>query len=412
MKREYIDKAAKVLVRIGVNLQPGHTLLLQTEPDALELARAIAREAFEAGAKDVEVIISDPEINHIRAKYASKETLRAVPEHKKEQLDYYLRDGLGVQMAVRGSHPTLMADVDEDKAIALAQAGNDLRNVVRKYIQTGTLQWTGTVYPNKDWARKVYPELDDDEALAHLEEDIAVMMRLDQDDPLAAWNRHCQYLAEKGEKLNSLNFKSLHVTTGLGTDIELELVEDHIWTSAGTMGNQLSEHPYIANMPTEEIFTNPNRFKAEGIVYASRPLLISGKMVRDFWIRFEKGLAVDCGAAEGAGVLSAQLFREESTRRLGEIALVSKQSAITRLKRVYYNGLIDENAASHMAFGSSFPSNVKGGSKLSRQQLEDRGVNFAPTHNDFMIGTPDMKVVGTTHDGEKISIMEEGDFVL
>ncbi|MBQ4254332.1 MAG: aminopeptidase [Erysipelotrichaceae bacterium] len=411
MKKEYIDKTAKVLVRVGVNLHPGHTLVLQSDPDALDLARAVTKEAFEAGAKDVIVIINDPEIDHIRAKYASKETLRNVPEYKKEQIDYYLRDGNGLQMGLMGTHPTLMADVPEENAIALAQAGNDVRNVIRKYIHEGTLQWTGTCYANKEWAVKVYPELDEDAALSQLEDDIALMMRVDQDDPVKAWEDHCNRLAEFGKKLNEKNFKSLHITTGLGTDIEMDLVEGHIWTSAGTMGEGLTKYPYVANMPTEEVFTDPNRFKVNGIAYASRPLTISGKMVRDFWIRFEDGLAVDCGASEGEGVLRAQLFRDETTRRLGEVALVSKQSAITKLNRVYYNGLIDENAASHLAFGSSFPSNIKGGASMSQEELMAKGVNFAPSHNDFMIGTLDMKVVGTTYDGRQITVMEEGDFV-
>lgn len=412
MKKEYIDKTAKVLVRVGVNLHEGQTLVLQSDPDAIELARAVTKEAFEAGAKDVVVILNDSEIDHIRAKYASKETLRNVPDYKKEQIDYYLRDGSGTQMGLMGTHPTLMSDVPEENAIALASAGNDVRNVVRKYIHAGTLQWTGTVYPNKEWAVKVYPELDEDAALERLEEDIAIMMRIDQDDPVAAWQKHCERLSAFGAKLNELNFKSLHITTGLGTDICMDLVEGHIWTSAGTMGEGLTKYPYVANMPTEEVFTDPNRFTVNGIAYASRPLLISGKMVKDFWIRFENGLAVDCGASEGEGVLRAQLFRDENTRRLGEVALVSKQSAITKLNRVYYNGLIDENAASHLAFGTSFPSNIKGGTSMSQEELMAKGVNVAATHNDFMIGTLDMKVVGTTYDGQEIVIMEDGDFIV
>lgn len=412
MKKEYIDKTAKVLVRVGVNLHPGQTLVLQTDPDAIELARAVTEEAFKAGAKDVSVIISDSQIEHLRAKYATKETLRAVPDYKKEQIDFYLRDGSGTQMGLMGSHPTLMSDVPEENAIALAQAGNDVRNVIRKYIHEGTLQWTGTVFANKEWAVKVYPELDEDAALERLEEDIAIMMRVDQDDPVKAWEEHCERLAVFSERMNEKNFKSLHITTGLGTDITMDLVEGHIWTSAGTMGNGHTKYPYVANMPTEEVFTDPNRFKVNGIAYASRPLLISGKMVKDFWIRFEDGLAVDCGASEGEGVLRTQIFRDETTRRLGEVAMVSKQSAITKLNRVYYNGLIDENAASHLALGSSFPSNIKGGTDMTQEELMAKGVNFSITHTDFMIGTLDMKVVGTTYDGQQITVMEEGDFAL
>jgi len=412
MKREYIEKTAQVLVKIGINIQPGQTLVLQADPESLELTREVTRVAFENGAKDVVVILNDSEIDHIRAQYASTDTLRNVPDYKKEQVDYYLRDGNGVQMGLMGSHPTLMSDVEQEKAVAIALAGNDVRNVIRQYIYKGTLQWTGTCVANREWARKVYPELDEDAALERLEDDIAIMMRVDQDDPVQAWKDHCDRLAVVSEKLNSYNFKSVHITTGLGTDISMDLVKGHIWTSAGSIGEQKTRAPYVANMPTEEIFSDPNRFTTEGIAYASRPLTISGTLVKDFWIRFEKGLAVDCGASEGEEVLRKQLFTDENTRRLGEVAFVSKQSAITKLNRVYYNGLIDENAASHLAFGSSFPSNVKNGTDMSREELMDLGVNFAVSHNDFMIGTLDMHVVGTTYEGEEIVIMDEGDFVI
>ena len=411
MKREYIEKTAQVLVKVGINIQPGQTLVLQADPEHLELAREVTKVAFENGAKDVVVIFNDSEIDHLRAKYASAETLRNVPDYKKEQIDYDLRDGNGVQMGLMGSHPDLMSDVEQENSVALALASNDVRNVIRQYIYKGTLQWTGTAIANKDWAKKVYPELDEDAALEKLEDDIAVMMRVDQDDPVQAWRDHCDKLALWSNKLNDYNFKSVHITTGLGTDISMDLVKDHTWTSAGTMGEERVRAPYVANMPTEEVFSVPNRFTTNGIAYASRPLTISGKMVRDFWIRFENGLAVDCGASEGADVLRKQLFTDENTRRLGEVALVSKQSAITKLNRVYFNGLIDENAASHLAFGSSFPSNIKGSAGMTQEELMAIGVNYAVSHNDFMIGTLDMHVVGTTYDGEEVVIMDEGDFV-
>lgn len=412
MNKEMMEKTARVLVKKGVNIQPGQTLILQTDVESIELARVIATEAFENGAKDVVTIISDAQMDHIRAKYADVETLRQVPEYKKEQLDYYLRSGEAVQMGIMGTHPNLMSDIEEEKAIAIFLASNDVRNVIRKYIHAGTLQWTGSCIATEEWAEKVYPELDKQAAFEKLEEDISIMMRTNTDDPVAAWEAHLNRLSVFSKKMNEMNFKSVHITTGLGTDIQFELVKDHIWTSANDMGEGLTKVPYCANMPTEEVFTVPNRFTTNGIAYASRPLLVSGKMVKDFWIRFENGLAVDCGASEGANVLRAQLFKDENTRRLGEVAFVSKQSAITRLNRVYYNGLIDENAASHLAFGSSFPSNIKNGTKMSREELLAAGVNDASSHNDFMIGTLDMKVVGTTYDGKEIMIMEEGDFVL
>lgn len=411
MEEALLDKFARVLVETGINLQKGQYLLLQTSTDSLDLARKVVEHAFALGARDVEVVIEDPEIKKIRGLYGDKETLSIMPDAKKNYLDYYLNQDC-CQMSIMSSRPNGMEGVSTENALAISKADNDLRNVVRKHIHAGTLPWTGTVYANVDWAKKVFSEYEEDEALAKLEEALAKMMRLDTDDPVKAWEEHCNNMSKVSAKLNEYDFASLHIETELGTDITLPLVEGHIWTSAADMGDSLVKVPYVANMPTEEVFTDPHRELANGIAYASYPLMMSGKLVKDFWIRFENGLAVDCGASENLECLQAALFKDDYTRRLGEVALVSKNSPITKMNRVFYNGLIDENAASHLAFGQSFSSNIKNGSKMSEEELLAHGVNVASCHNDFMIGTPKMKVTGIRKDGTVVKVMEEGDFVL
>ena len=192
----------------------------------------------------------------------------------------------------------------------------------------------------------------------------------------------------------------------------MDLVEGHIWCSAGEMGAQNVNAPYVANMPTEEVFTDPDFRSVNGIAYASFPLFMSGKLVTDFWIRFENGKAVDCSASNNVDFLREALFRDETTRQLGEVALVSKKSPIRQMGRIFYNGLIDENAACHLAFGASFPDCVKGGTEMTREDLIARGVNFSVSHNDFMIGTDDIRIVGITYDGQQVTVMEHGDFVI
>ena len=406
------EKYARVLLEVGVNLQKGQILLLQTSTEALELAREITKQAFQMGAKDVIVHIDDPQIEHLRALYCDVETLREVPEWKKESLDYYLRQDC-VQMGVRVSHPTLNNDVPTEKLLAQNYSNNEVRNVVRKHIHAGTLKWTGTVHPSLDWAKALYPELSDEDAYLKLDDELCAMMRVDDEsDPVENWKEHCANMAKVSSKLNEYNFKSLHITSELGTDITMDLVKDHIWTSAADMGSSKVNEPYVANMPTEEIFTDPDYRSVNGIAYASFPLMMSGKLVTDFSITFKDGMAVDCNASNNVECLRDALFREDSTRRLGEVALVSKKSLIKQMGHVFYNGLIDENAACHLAFGTSFPSNIKGGASMSKEELLAHGVNVAPSHHDFMVGTLETKIVGTTYDGEEIVIMEHGDFVI
>ena len=413
MEKWRLEKLARVLIRTGVNLQPGETVALQTDTLTIPLAREIVKEAFKAGAKDVETFISDPGIEHTRALYCSEETLKELPEWKKESLDSILRTGNGVQLGVRASLPGINNDVPAEKARAMGYSSNELRNVVRNYIHQGCLKWTGSVFPSRTWARQVFPELDEESAYEALVDAICKMMRVDEEsDPVENWQQHLHNLSERSRKLNEYQFKSLHITSELGTDLTMDLVEDHIWVSAGEMGADNVNAPYVANMPTEEVFTDPDFRSVNGIAYASFPLYMGGKLVTDFNITFENGKAVDCHASSNEQNLRDALFRDETTRQLGEVALVSKTSPIRQMGRVFYNGMIDENAACHLAFGASFPDCVINGTRMSREELIERGVNFSVSHNDFMIGTDDMKIVGYTHDRQEVTIMEHGDFVI
>lgn len=407
-----MEKYARALLEVGVNLQKGQILVLQANTDALELARVITKKAFEMGAKDVILHLEDPEVEHLRAKYCDPETLRDVPEWKKESLDYYLKQD-SVQMGLKSSNPTLNNDVPSENLLAQGYSSNEVRNVVRKYIHAGTLKWTGSVVAGQNWANTLYPDLSDEEAMKKLEDSLCMMMRVDDEtDPVENWKQHCAEMHKVSSKMNEYNFKSLHITSELGTDITMDLVRNHIWTSAADMGSSKVNEPYVANMPTEEIFTDPDFRTVNGTAYASFPLMMSGKLVTDFSITFKDGRAVECHASSNEELLRDALFKNETTRCLGEVALVSKKSPIKQMNMIFYNGLIDENAACHLAFGQSFPSNIRGGADMSDEELMENGVNISTSHNDFMIGTPETKVVGTTFDGKEVVIMEHGDFVI
>ena len=296
--------------------------------------------------------------------------------------------------------------------MAQSFARNELRNVARKYLHKGTLKWVATVYPNQNWANAVYPDCSEEEAYQKLEDAICAMMYVDEEsDAVENWKKHCENLSARSTWLNNHNFKSLHITSELGTDITIGLVKGHIWEGANDMAESDLD-PYCANMPTQEVFTDPDYRTVNGIAYASFPLMISGKLVKDFWIRFENGRAVDCGASENVEFLKNVLYENERTRYLGEVALVSKQSPIRQMNCVFMNGLIDENAACHLAFGQSFSSNIQGGTLMSDEELLENGVNVASSHHDFMIGTEETKIVGIKEDGSEVVIMEHGDFTM
>lgn len=412
MKREHLEKYAKALVHIGVNLQRDQLLVVQATVDLAPLAVEVCREAFATGARDVIVHYKDQDITYLRAANCDVETLRRVEDWEKESLRLYFEQGAAL-IALNTVYPQMMDDLPDERVIAVNFAKNALRNVVRHYIHKGTTAWVGTMVPNVHWAKTVYPELPEEEALRMLEGNVLAAMRISDDtDPVEQWHKHCEELSKVSSWLNSLELKSLHITSELGTDITLDLVEGHIWTSAGDMGSSASPVPYVANMPTEEIFTDPHKYTANGTAYGSRPLLINGKLVRGFSITFKDGKAVDCHADENETLLRAQLFRDERSCYLGEVALVSKHSPLAKMDKVFCCGLLDENSVSHMAFGQSFSTNVKGGTDMTDEELEAIGVNVANNHNDFMIGTPEFHVVGTTKSGETVVIMDHGEFTL
>lgn len=413
MNQTKLEKNALALLKIGVNIQKGETLVLQTSTEALELAREVTKQAFKLGAKDVIVHLEDAEIEHLRALNCTSETLEEVPNWRKDALEHYFAQGKAVQMGIHVSTPSLNDDVDSKNLLAQAYAKNEVRNVVRKYLHKGELRWVGTAHAGMNWANTLYPELSDADAFIKLDNQICDMLRVDDDtDVVENWEKHIKTLGEVSDKLNSYNFKSLHISTELGTDLTMDLVKDHIWTSAGSMGSSKIAERYVANMPTEEVFTDPDYRTVNGTVYAALPLMMSGKLVTDFSITFENGRAIDCSASNNADLLKDALFKTERTRYLGEVALVSKHSPIKKMEQIFLNGLIDENAACHLAFGSSFPSSVKNGAHMSEEELLSIGVNVATSHNDFMFGTEETKIVGTTFDGAEVIIMEHGEFAI
>ena len=268
--------------------------------------------------------------------------------------------------------------------------------------------WCVVSIPTKDWAKRVFPNVSEDEAVEQLWEAIFNATRINLEDPVKAWENHIENLVEKNKFLNEKNFKSLHYTASNGTDLVVELPEGHIWVSGG--GTNAKGTYFVANMPTEEVFTLPLKNGVNGVVYSTKPLNYGGKLIDDFKLTFKDGKVVEYEAKVGQEVLTDLLDIDDGAKYLGEVALVPHSSPISQSNIVYMNTLFDENASCHFAFGKAYPTNIKGGANMSDEELEKHGVNDSLTHVDFMVGSEDMNIIGKTYDGDRIEIFKNGEW--
>lgn len=410
-KTIYYQKYAQAILKIGLNLQPGQILHTKMPVEYRELAIELTKQAFAMGAKDVIIDWEDPVVDHYRMLGASEETLSEVHQFEIDRTKYYLEQRACL-LGPCAFYPDLDLDVPVEKLKAATGKQRALRQLERDYTGSGEIQWSSFVVGNEAWADKIYPDLPEEERYDRFFKQVAGLLRIDEEtDPVENWKQHCDDLSRHSRWLNEQAFDRIHITTGLGTDVEIGLVKGHIWCSAAEMGDSKTV-PYCANMPTEEVFTDPDKRRVNGVVYASRPLYLNGRMVENFSVRFEGGRAVEVRAEKEQQALEDQLALDETCRYLGEIALVPNSSPISQTNLCFYFVPLDENAASHMAFGSSFPSCVRGGTSMTTEQLDAIGVNTAPIHNDFMYGTADLRVTGIKENGDELLIMENGEFVI
>ena len=393
-----LDQLARLAVRGGVNLQPGQIFLVSTEIGKEELTRAVAREAYAAGAKFVDVNYFDVRVKLERLRHAPQDTLDFVPPWYGERL-LELGDARGARLALSGPiAPGLLAEVDP------VRAGIDrlpwLREVLT-LINDRSTNWSIIPCPAPDWAGLVYPDLDPErEGLARLHEQIAYVCRLDAPDPVDAWRERVEALEQAAAALRELSFDALHFE-GPGTDLTVGLFRRGLWSSARF--ETVDGIPHLANIPTEEVFSSPDPARTEGVVRSTRPLVLNdGTIIRGLRMRFEGGRAVEIEADEGAEVMRGRCAVDEGAARLGEVALVDRESRIGGLGTVFYDTLLDENATSHIAVGSGFDFVIGD---------EDRGrENVSDIHIDFMIGSEDVQVTGVTATGERVPVLREADW--
>ena len=404
--QQSLEKYADVIVKVGLNLREGQRLIINAGITDYPLVRAVTKSAYQAGARVVTVMYGDEEIAHIRLKMSSREALKEVPNWLLQAYLDHARKG-DAYLAISSDNPDLLGDVDPEAIAIHRKAAGKKMMKVAEYIMRDAINWCVISYPAEDWARKVFPGVSGKQAQEKLWEAIFQTCRIDQPDPVAAWQEHIVNLKKRSEYLNSKRYSALHYSAP-GTDLTVGLPRGHQWLAAQSEAENGIK--FTANLPTEEVFTMPHKDKVEGTVRSSRPLVIMGTTVEDFTLTFKKGKVVDITAKKNEETLRKLIETDEGGSRIGEVALVPVSSPISKRGHLFYNTLFDENAASHIALGRAYRFTMKGGATMSEEEFNKRGGNYSLIHVDFMVGSDKMNIDGILSDGSSEPIIRKGEW--
>jgi aminopeptidase len=390
-----LARFADLVIGFGANVQKDQIVAIGCEPGKELVVRALAASAYRHGAKFVDVAWFDPHVKRARIEHADPGTLDFVPDWYGQRV-LALGDQRAARVALSGpTAPGLLSDLDP------VLVGRDRLPSVKEGIRVvneRTTNWTIAPAPTRTWADLVFPDRDPAERLPRLEHELLHVLRLDEEDPIAAWRARGDTLVRSAETLSARRFDALHYE-GPGTDLTIGLLPSSSWHAARFHTVEGLEH--MANLPTEEVFTTPDPARTEGVVSSTKPLVLTdGTVVRDLVVRFEAGRAIDVQASEGGETLATILETDDGAARLGECALVDREGRIGELGTIFYDTLLDENAASHIALGQGFPF-VLGEADRARG-------NESEIHIDFMIGSDDVRVTGITAEGERVPVLVEG----
>jgi len=403
-----LDTYAQLIIKQGINLEKGEMVALSADVESADLVEAVVEAAYKAGAKKVTIFWSHAKIGKMAYQYQSDEDLTDIPDWVVASRDYVV-DNNAPLINIISERPDLLSDVDPNKIKIATIAASNAMKKLREATGSDKLRWCLAAYPNEEWAEKVFPKLKGEAAVAKLWEYIHKTVRLDKKDALAEWKTHASNLAKRAKVLNDANIKSIRMKNSLGTDITMDMPKGYEFTGAAKACHYGRD--FTANLPTEEVFASPDYRTANGKVVGALPLVRRGAIINDFWMQFKDGKCVDFGAKEGYETLKGIIETDEGSGYLGEIALVGFNSPIQNLKTLFYNTLFDENASCHLAIGRGFSGCIKGGTKMTKEELKEIGLNDSIEHVDFMIGTPDLSVIATTHNGKEMVIFKNGDWV-
>lgn len=394
------------MVKTGACVRKDDDVLIISSIEGAPLAQAITEFCYKAKAKRVTLVYSDDKASRLHFLYQDEATLTEIPSWEAEMKNSY-KGKHAVTIRILTEDPHLYDGVDPHKVAARSRAAHKAFAEYYDNAMSNKIRWTLCAVPGKEWAKTVFPDLSPSKAVAKLWELIIKAMRLDEKDCVKAWQDFQNASVARIDKLNSFGLKELRYKNSLGTDFTVGLPEGAYFS--GAKEYTVYGAPFCANMPTEEIFTLPDKNTGNGKIVASMPLVHNGTVIEDFWLKIENGVIVDFNARKGYETLKNIIGADEGSRRLGEIALVQYDSPIQNLKTLFYNTLFDENASCHFAIGEAYPL-IRGAEKMSREQLDALGVNRSGEHVDFMVGTPDLDITGITADGAEVPIFRDGNF--
>ena len=404
---EKLREYARLLVRVGLNIQPGQRMIISSPVECAAFARLCAAEAYEAQCKEVVMNWTDDAMTRMKYQNAAEEIFDEVPLWRRHFFNDHALEG-AAYLAISATDPENLKGVDSQRMIRAQRASGKALKDFDRLQMCGGFPWCIASIPIPSWAVRVFPDMDEAEAVSALWDAIFQAVRITGDGKaVERWHQHLDTLQKRLETLNALKLQSLHYTNALGTDLTVELPEGHIWESGGDV--TLNGQTYIANIPTEEIFTAPLKTGANGVIMGSMPLVHDGNTIENFRFVVKNGKIVEAAARRGEQVLQAAISVDEGAAYFGEVALVPYDSPISNQGLLFYNTLFDENAACHIAFGEAYPC-LEGGQKMSKDELKARGLNDSITHVDFMIGTPDLSITGKTRDGREVPIFIDGNF--
>lgn len=404
-----LEKYANLAVKTGVNLQKDQLLVVNSPVDCVEFARKVAEIAYEAGAKEVVINWSDEKIGRLTYLNAAEEVFEEVPQWLVDRQMYFANKGAAF-ISISASNPENLKGVNPERIAKDNKSRSTALRAFSEKLMSNQNAWSIVSIPTEAWATKVFKNETPEKAVELLWDAIFKIVRVDKEDPVAAWKEHTDTLKKNMDFLNEKKFAKLHYTNSKGTDLWIKLPNGHLW--AGGSEDTQGGVPFIANMPTEEVFTLPDKDGIDGVVYSALPLNYGGNLIDNFSLTFKDGVVVDFTAEKGADTLKHLLDTDEGSRRLGEVALVPYDSPISNSGIIFFNTLFDENASCHLALGKAYPSCIENGNNLSREELSKLGVNDSLTHVDFMIGTKDLNIVGYTENNEEIQVFKDGNWAI
>lgn len=403
---QQLEKYAELAVKVGINLKEKEGLIVAGNLSTLPLCRKIMKKAYEAGAKHVEFQFRDDDMSIIRYENGHDHVFESFPEWKVQATEAMYKDNYH-QLFVAAPNPELLKDIDGDLIAKDQKTASMAVSPIMHYRMTGYTKWSIVAVPSEAWAKSVFPDLALDAAMDALWTKIFEATRVDQEDPTAAWQAHDLNLKKYKDYLNKMDFEKM-VYKAPGTDLEVYLADGHHWMGGSKASQEGS--PFVANIPTEEVFTTPHALKVNGHLKSTKPLSLNGKLVDDFGFTFKDGKVVDFYAEKGYDMLEKLMANDEGAKYLGEIALVPDDSPISNTGLLFNNTLFDENASCHFALGRAYSYAMTGGDKASQEELSKRGANHSLIHVDFMVGGPELEITAYEKDGTQVTIFKDGNW--